>query len=69
MELDTFVGAGGFPPHRMREMGEGKILSLGKERGTGDKKTTKSKGVWLDPEGGGVLKENFKEKGYNRYEH
>lgn len=47
----------------MREMGEGKILSLGKEGGTGDKKTTKSKGVWLDPEEEEFLRRISKKKG------
>lgn len=56
-------GAGGFPPYRMREMGEGKSLSLEEERGTEDKKTTQSKGAWLGPEEEAFLRSISKKKG------
>lgn len=47
----------------MREMGEGKSLSLEEERGTEDKKTTQSKGAWLGPEEEAFLRSISKKKG------
>lgn len=47
----------------MREMGEGKSLSLEEERGTEEKKTTQSKGAWLGPEEEAFLRSISKKKG------